>query len=108
MIQHEILLKAFNQMPNTFTSNEFGNAARAAGYSKRRTKNGQLGMFLSRYADNEYRGSKTWTKKTAIDLIEPVRAASNLISFENEEKIIQYLKSKGYKIMKPTTNWEEI
>ena len=58
-----ILEKTINEMPNSFTSNEFNKRAIKNGYSDRILKNKGLSSFIKKYADNAYIGSKTWLKK---------------------------------------------
>lgn len=83
-------------MPNSFTSNEFNEQAIKNGYPQRSLRKKGLASFIRKYADNAYEGSKTWVKKEVID--------ENTMS---DQKMIQYLKSKGYKIMKPVPKWVE-
>ncbi len=107
MIQSEILEQTMAQMPRVFTSNEFTRLAIKNGYPERRTKNGVY-IFLQRYADNEGFRSKTWTKRETSKEI-------NLLNFSNqdvkveltEDEMIDRLKEKGYKIMKPIKDWQE-
>ena len=82
-------------MPNSFTSNEFNKRAIKNGYPSNLLKRKGLANFIRKYADNAYEGSKTWVK----------RDETKKIISENE--MIEYLKSKGYKIMKPVNEWVE-
>ena len=82
-------------MPNSFTSNEFNKRAVKNGFSSEFLKRKGLSSFLRKYADNAYEGSKTWVK---------IDKTNNIIS---EDEMIKYLKSKGYKIMKPVNEWVE-
>ena len=82
-------------MPNSFTSNEFNKRAMKNGYPSKNLKRKGLASFIRKYADNAYQGSKTWVK----------RDKANSIMSENE--MIEHLKSKGYKIMKPVNEWVE-
>ena len=91
----EILEKTMNEMPNSFTSNEFNKMAVKNGYPAKNLKRKGLANFIRKYADNAYDGSKTWVKRVKNN---------GVIS---EEKMIEYLKSKGYKVMKPVNEWVE-
>ena len=90
-----ILEKTIAEMPNSFTSNEFNKRAIKNGYPSNLLKRKGLASFIRKYADNAYEGSKTWVK----------RDKTKKIISENE--MIEYLKSKGYKIMKPVNEWVE-
>jgi len=90
-----ILEKTIAEMPNSFTSNEFNKRAIKNGYPSNLLKRKGLANFIRKYADNAYEGSKTWVK----------RDETKKIISENE--MIEYLKSKGYKIMKPVNEWVE-
>jgi hypothetical protein len=106
-----ILERTFNEMPNTFTSQEFNKMALRNGFQKIKHKG--LGNWLKRYAENMYYGSKTWQKKVAI--INIGNKNSDLLPIENkapemdEQKAIQLLKETGkYKILKISQEWKEI
>jgi len=90
-----ILEKTINEMPNTFTSNEFNKKAIKNGYPAKNLKRKGLASFIKKYADNAYEGSKTWVKR------------NKTISIMSDEEMINYLKNKGYKIMKPVNEWVE-
>lgn len=91
----KILEKTIEQMPEWFTSNEFNKLAIQNGYPARRLRQKGLSSFLRRYADNAYKGSKTWIKRnTKTDDL-------------NDIEMIAYLKNRGYKIMKPIKDWVE-
>jgi hypothetical protein len=102
----EILRKTLDEMPDRFTSNQFNKQAVKNGFSEERLKRKGLSNYLRRYADNEYFGSKTWIKKQKIK-----KTNHSFIESTNVESISQaitILKKHGYKVMKPTTAWEEI
>ena len=82
-------------MPSTFTSNEFNKKAVKNGYPERNLRRKGLASFIKRYADNAYGGSKTWVKR------------NKTISIMSDEEMINYLKNKGYKVMKPVNEWVE-
>lgn len=91
----DILKMTIKEMPSTFTSNYFRERAVANGYPQKLLKN-KIAAILSMYATNEAPMSKTWHKFTKD------------VSNNSEAEMIRILKSKGYKIMKPKTEWEEL
>lgn len=91
--------KTLDEMPNVFTSNKFGEALRKNGVPEMIILKNGLYTFLSKFCNNQYHGSKTWTKKIKKNNI----VVKNII---NEHEAISFLKSKGYKILK--NKWEEI
>lgn len=100
----KILEKTITEMPKSFTSNEFGKRAIKNGYPSRKLKRKGLASFLWKYADNAYKGSKTWIKRDKTNNIMSEDKTNNIMS---EYEMIKYLKSKGYKIMKPFNDWIE-
>ena len=96
-----ILKKTMAEMPKSFTSFEFNRRAVKNGYPERKLKNKGLASFISIYADNITPRGKTWVKKDVnVNL-------SNSIILSTEQQAIKYLKSKGYKVMKPVNEWVE-
>lgn len=93
----EILEITMAQMPNVFTSNQFNSQAVKNGYPKQLLKRQGLSKFIRKYADNGVEFSKTWTKRSAA------RPQVEM----TEQSMIEYLKGKGYKIMKPVNDWIE-
>jgi len=103
-----ILEKTMEQMDNIFTSSQFNRKAIKNGYPPQLIKHKGLSKFISQYATNEQEYSKTWEK--IIDTRE--KALSNISNelapqIFNDAQMITYLKSKGYKIMKPQSDWIE-
>ncbi|MAG87322.1 MAG: hypothetical protein CMB97_08140 [Flavobacteriaceae bacterium] len=90
-----ILEKTMNEMPNSFTSNEFNKRAVKNGYPAKSLKRKGLASFIRKYADNAYEGSKTWVKRNKTNRL------------MSDEEMIEHLKNKGYKIMKPVNEWVE-
>ena len=127
----KILEKTITEMPKSFTSNEFGKRAIKNGYPYRKLKRKGLASFLWKYADNAYKGSKTWIKRDKTNNIMSEDKTNNIMSEDktnnimseyktnnimseykinntmSEYEMIKYLKSKGYKIMKPFNDWIE-
>src|SRR5574344_815075 len=96
----KILEKTMEQMPNSFTSQEFNKMAIKNGYPAKNLKSKGLANFIRKYADNDYRGSKTWVKRSAKE-----KKEDRQYSYETFDEIISFLKSKGYKIMRPVNEW---
>ena len=104
----DILHKTMNEMPNIFTSHAFNKRAVKNGYPKKLLKYKGLAHFIRLFAKNEY-GSKTWVK---IQESQPINNQSTSVHQSNDastdvQKMIDCLKRKGYKVMKPSTGWEE-
>tara|TARA_R110000822_G_scaffold23308_6_gene72258 strand:- start:767 stop:1057 length:291 start_codon:yes stop_codon:yes gene_type:complete len=95
---NNILEKTIKEMPDVFTSNYFSDRAVDNGYPRKLLKN-KIAAFLRRHSFNEYPQSKTWHK---IDKV------SKPVEVIGEAEMITYLKTKGYKIMKPITQYEEL
>jgi hypothetical protein len=98
----ECLKKTMREMPDVFTSNQFNSHAVKNGYPKTLLERKGLAHFISQHAFNEYKHSKTWTKNSASP--QPITAK---IQWMTEEEMIEHLKMKGYKIMKPISEWME-
>lgn len=96
------LEKTMEQMPNSFTSYEFNKMAIKNGYPAKKLKIKGLANFIRKYADNAYKGSKTWVKRSAKE-----KKEDRQYSFATFDEIISFLKSKGYKIMRPVNEWVE-
>ena len=104
-----ILSTSLNQMPDKFTSQMFGIAARKNGLTDREVRNGVVGDFLKKYTK---RGETqfVWIKKESKNVDQPQKevSKSNIIETNQsieitEEFCINFLKSKGcYKIIKYT------
>ena len=106
----EILKKTFDQMGNCFTSQEFAKKAIKNGYSRDLiTRNGGLAPFLKMYATNDPKYIKTWIKNTSIiERPKPIELEGIDYCFKSIDDVIRFVKSKGYKVLKPVNNWEEI
>ena len=92
-----ILEQTIQEMPDSFTSNEFNKRAIKNGYPAKKLKRKGLASFIRKYADNAYEGSKTWVKRNNLQ-------EKNIMT---DEDMIKHLKGKGYKIMKPVNEWIE-
>lgn len=98
----KILEKTMNEMPNSFTSHEFNKRAIKNGYPAKNLKRKGLANFIRKYADNAYEGSKTWVQRSAKE-----KKEDRQYTFVTFDEIISFLKSKGYKIMRPVNEWVE-
>lgn len=99
----KILLETLNELPDTFTSQDFTKLALANGYPEHIMKKKGFGRWLKKYADNQYHRSKIWTKKTA----KTPKSTDGLLQFAEDFKqknpiqdAIDLLKKNGYKIYK--------
>lgn len=96
--QTQNLTRAFDKMPNEFSSNKFITIAKKYGISDYEVINGHIVRFLKERCNR--RGKRTWIKKSTSISIE---------SFLNEHSCINFLKSTGkYKIQTLTQTWTEI
>ena len=104
-----ILQKTAAEMPRIFTSNEFNRRAIKNGFPAIKIKHCGLAKFIRKFATNDERFSKTWTKipdKKAYKEIE-MSDFSTISSMTVDEMII-ILKNEGYRIMKPVQDWIEL
>lgn len=97
-----ILEKTMNQMPKIFTSNEFNKKAVFNGYPAKKIRHKGLANFIRRYAENENYYSKTWTKNEKNEAISTFEKKEMTVDFA-----IQFLKSKGFKVLKPVNEFVE-
>lgn len=84
-------------MSMTFTSNEFCMKARQNGLSQSRINSGAVGDFLHENAI-QCGTKRTWRKKSEIKNRE----------FTRIEDAVAFLKSQGYKVLKPINEWLEL
>lgn len=102
----EFYTKAMNSMPFTFSSHKFLSKLRKTGIKKEEIKSDYHRSFL---LNNSERINKfLWKKKEPqmqiplqVETPEPI--AKPVMS---DEEMIQHLKAKGYKVLKPT--WSEL
>ena len=107
-----ILEKTMQEMSNVFTSHEFNKRAVKNGYPARILKGKGLANFIRKYADNFSWGSRTWIKRegaSSPNEVSETRIKRRCTSLPINEidAAIEFLKSKGYKVMKPVSEWEE-
>jgi hypothetical protein len=101
--------KAFQSVGREFTSHEFGKEVKriikseTGYYPKYRIRGGEylhtvaIQTSLRRWVKNQIDGKKSFTG-----------TIEEFAYSWDESKAIAYLKSKGYKIMKPVNQWEEV
>tara|TARA_R110001592_G_scaffold103236_1_gene290927 strand:- start:308 stop:610 length:303 start_codon:yes stop_codon:yes gene_type:complete len=100
-MEYSNLERTLKSMPQYFSSNEFSRKAQKYGVPMWQIKNGIIAKFLHKYAI-QTNSRRTWVKKQEIN----TEVIEN-IDF-SVEKAIKLLKSKGYKIMKPITEYKEL
>lgn len=97
-----ILSKTLNEMPLVFSSNQFAKTARINGYSDHLITHGRCGHFLLK---NAIQGDtkRIWHKRKN-------RNANNIDNYKkiDVEYCIEFLKEKGYRILKPINEWKEV
>ncbi|HRH85043.1 MAG TPA: hypothetical protein PK210_12465 [Bacteroidia bacterium] len=95
----EILKKTLSEMNFTFSSNEFSKKAKKNGLSKREIDNGVIALFLHRNAvQGETR--RMWRKHNGL--------TSDKHKSDKIMDAIDLLKTNGYKILKPVSDWIEL
>lgn len=102
-----ILTKTLNQMPMYFSSNGFTKKAMANGLPKNFVHNAACNRFL--YANCNRHGRRQWSKK--VDIKEKqieLDIIVNKSQMLTENNAIALLKSLGYKILKPKTEFVEL
>ena len=101
----EFYTKAITSMPSVFSSHKFLSKLRKTGIRKDEIKSD---FHLSFLLNNSERINKfLWKKKEAqIEIPLKVQAVNPVKAKISEEEMINILKAKGYKVLKPT--WEEL
>ena len=89
----ESLQKALNDMPTQFSSNQFSRMAKKYGLTPRQVQDGVCAQFLHQNCI-QMDTKRTWTKGQLSD--------------DDISKAIYLLKSKGYKVLKPVTEFQEL
>jgi len=97
----EILKKTLDQMGSTFSSNEFSKRAQRNGLTKHEINNGVISLFLHRNAIQGHT-RRMWRKEKAIN-IDRQKVEDTSIDYA-----IKLLKSKGFKVLKPVSDWVEL
>ena len=116
----EIFELVYAEMPSSFTSYDFSALSRQLNVDEYYLHSGAIAEFLHKVALlNEKRG-KVWSKKyegvknrravkMAPVIIPPVQKVEPKQSvITSIDEAINILKSAGYRIMKPVSQWEEI
>jgi hypothetical protein len=94
--------QALKAMPDRFTSSDLSGLAQENGANPYHTREGAIGFWLQDRDDVERISTRTWVKKG----VEP--QSESVPDITTEEQAVALLKSLGYRIMKPTTQWEEL
>lgn len=111
----EILNKTMEEMPKVFTSQEFNRQAIFNGLPAESLKHTGCSKFISRYADNEFRG-KTWTKREEVEQLNLI-PNPDVLKFTEDVRVthspaideaIEIVKDAGYKVMKRVDDWVEL
>ena len=97
-----ILEQTFKEMPVVFSSNAFAKKARGNGLTEEAISNGEISKFLHIHAE-QFASRRMWSKKYGNS-----GANKNVSQTDKVNDAITLLKSLGYKIMKPFTDWTEI
>lgn len=92
---------ALNMMGNEFSSVDIAKVARELGADPYWTQQGAIGVWLETNPNVARVGKASWAR-IGQDKTQTVTKRCN------ESEAIDYLKSLGYRIMKPTTQWEEL
>jgi uncharacterized protein (DUF2252 family) len=91
----EILKEVLAKMPKGFSTNQFNLVARKRGLADYQIENFSRNFL---HENCTLVSGRTWLKKD-----------QNKTVVETDiQQAINLLKSKGYKVMKPTTNYEEV
>ncbi len=93
----EELKRALNEMQDKFSSNEFASLSRRYGITDKQIKNKVANRFLLQNCIQINR--KSWEKKNTNSLFD---------NKHQEEQAVLLLKSLGYKVYKPVTEYQEL
>jgi hypothetical protein len=102
------LISLLDEMPSTFSGKQFCKKCIEYGIDPDIVKKGIPTSFLYIHA-NIIEGTRSWIKKD-VKVYQPIERVDEIIfdtvpELTYEQECIQYLKEKGYKILK--LNWEE-
>jgi len=100
----EILKRVLDEMPERFTSNRFIEVAKKHGIPTNWVPNGIIVKFLLKNAKRI--GSRRLYEKKQRNILSAPSLTIDQIW--DESNAVSFLKARGYKIMKPTTEWREI
>lgn len=106
--EREILKNVFDLMDNQFTSPTFYHYVREAGMVLKGdgSDSPRIRAYLQNYANINKDGGMIWTKKQPnidVKYAHPTNTSNLTI-----ESCIQFLKSKGYKVLQPYTEFQEV
>jgi hypothetical protein len=92
-ISKQIMQITFAQMPNSFTSREFAQELRKNNLDNSLIVQGYGAQYLHKHAVQD--GSRRRWKKLGVDI-------------DSIQEAIELLKSQGYKVMQPVTEYREL
>ena len=106
----EMFDQILKEMPNEFTTNLFVKKMRERNISESIIRNQRHIPFLTskceRYSRNTF--AKKYLRNTLIEPEFQVSKVEYKKSEFNESSCIEFLKSKGYKILQPITEYKEL
>jgi hypothetical protein len=94
---NDILSKSLEKMPDFFSSNQFADAAIRQNYPKIAITKGMLGSYLHKHATQSNTSKRMWHKR-----------GNSHQQFNDIDAAIALLKSHGYRVLKPVSDWQEI
>ncbi len=98
---------AFNNMPTRFSGNEYCKFLRKYGISDKQIAGHIHLEFLHENCTQNDDSNRYWIKKQTKPVQMEIKHESSLV-FGSIDEMIQYLKQKGYKVLKPNIGWEEV
>ncbi len=90
---NKLLIETLEKMPKRFSSNQFNIVAKRKGVTKYE-QDAYTRIFLFQNAHHD--GGRMWTKEKAV------------IGDADLDYHIEIVKSYGYKVLKPTTEYKEV
>jgi len=108
----KIIEKVYESMPEFFSGKSFVKELRLQGYPESLVQNNHYREFLALHCTSQSRSGcerkSMYLKNGFVKnyLQKPIEFSQ--VEKEDVQKCIEILKKHGYKIMKPTTNYEEI
>ena len=97
--------KALKQMSNTFSSNAFCDKVKKYGVSPYLITNGVCGAFLHTNCIQDNNSKRIWHKRN-VNINN--QSLHDLEILSEEKNAVALLKSLGYKLLKPISEWKEV
>lgn len=98
---------AFNNMPTRFSGNEYCKFLRKYGISDKQIAGHIHLEFLHENCTQNDDSNRYWIKKQTKPVQMEIKHEAGLV-FDSIDEMIQHLKQKGYKVLKPNIGWEEV